>query len=453
MRAHIAIAVTGLLGIAGGAAAATLTGAAALGDWRDDAPGVTRRITVADMPKANATRPGVAPPAIVARPAGARLATLPGFSVEAFASLEGPRQIRTAPNGDLFVAETDQGRIRVLRTADGAAKPVSVNTFAEGLDRPFGIAFFPPGPDPQWVYVANTNSVVRFPYRSGDVKARGPAETILARLTATGRGHSTRDVAFSPDGRRLYLSIGSGSNIAEGMERKTPTEAAAWDAAQGLGAAWGDEADRADVLVMDPLGHGQKVWAAGIRNCVSLAVEPKTTDLWCATNERDLLGDDLPPDYATRVRQGAFYGWPWYYIGAHEDPRLKGQRPDLADKVTAPDVLFQPHSAPLGLTFYTARAGAAAFPAEYRGDAFVGLHGSWNRASRTGYKVVRVILKDGVPTGAYEDFLTGFVVDRNGVWGRPVGVAVAHDGALMVTDDGSNTLWRIAYDRRGPAVK
>jgi len=453
MRTQQAIALVGWLAIAGGAAAATLTGAAALGDWRSDAPGVTRKITAADMPKASTTHPGVAPPAVVARPARARLATLPGFSVEAFATLEGPRQIRTAPNGDLFVAETDQGRIRVLRTADGAAKPVSVSTFAEGLDQPFGIAFYPPGPDPQWVYVANTNALVRYPYRSGDLKARGPAETILARLTATGRGHSTRDVAFSPDGRRLYLSIGSGSNIAEGMARKSPAEAAAWDAAHGLGATWGDEADRADVLVMDPLGHGQKVWAAGIRNCVSLAVEPKTTDLWCVTNERDLIGDDLPPDYVTRVRQGAFYGWPWYYIGAHEDPRLAGQRPDLAGKVTAPDVLIQPHSAPLGLTFYTARAGAAAFPAEYRGDAFVGLHGSWNRASRTGYKVVRVILKNGVPTGAYEDFLTGFVVDKNGVWGRPVGVAVAHDGALMVTDDASNTLWRIADDRRGGGAK
>jgi glucose/arabinose dehydrogenase len=202
---------------------------------------------------------------------------------------------------------------------------------------------------------------------------------------------------------------------------------------------------------MDPLGHGKRVWAAGIRNCVSLAVQPTTSALWCATNERDLLGDNLPPDYVTRVRQGGFYGWPWYYIGAHEDPRLKGERPDLAGKAIVPDVLFQPHSAPLGLTFYTARSGVAAFPAEYRGDAFVGLHGSWNRASRTGYKVVRVIIKNGVPTGAYEDFLTGFVVDKDGVWGRPVGVTVAHDGALLVTDDASNIVWRIAYDRGSAA--
>lgn len=199
------------------------------------------------------------------------------------------------------------------------------------------------------------------------------------------------------------------------------------------------------MLSFDPEGKDRKVFAAGIRNCVGLAIHPRTHDVWCATNERDLLGDDTPPDYATRVREGGFYGWPWYYIGAHEDPRLKGQRPDLADRVTTPDVLFQPHSAPLELTFYTAKGGPAAFPAEYQGDAFVALHGSWNRAVRTGYKVVRVKLKDGVPTGEYEDFLTGFVIDAKSVWGRPVGVAVAHDGALLVSDDGGGGIWRVAH--------
>jgi len=176
-----------------------------------------------------------------------------------------------------------------------------------------------------------------------------------------------------------------------------------------------------------------------------VTVNPTTQDLWCATNERDGLGDNLPPDYATRVAQGQFFGWPWYYIGDHEDPRQKGARPDLADKVSVPDVLFQPHSAPLELAFYTAKAGPAAFPADYRGDAFVALHGSWNRARRTGYKVVRLKLNNGIPTGEYEDFLTGFVVDSKSVWGRPVGIAVAHDGALLVTDDGGDTLWRVAY--------
>ena len=437
-----------VVAVAGAIGAGTPAGCAPLGDWRGDGPGVVHRITVADLPKAFATPPAGAPPAVVARPANARLATLPGYVVLPFAKLDGPRQIRVAPGGDIFVAETDQGRIRILRAQDGADKAASTDTFIEGLDRPFGIAFYPAGPDPRWVYVANANSVVRYPYRSGDLKARGPAQAVAPKLAATGGGHSTRDLAFSADGARMYVSVGSASNVAESMPAKTLAQAHDWDAAHGVGAAWGEETDRADVLVMDPEGRGRRVFAAGLRNCVTLSVQPATGALWCANNERDLLGDDLPPDYVTRVRDGGFYGWPWYYIGDHPDPRLKGQRPDLAGKVLAPDVLIAAHSAPLGMAFYAARAGAAAFPPDTIGDAFVALHGSWNRGARTGYKVVRVRLKHGVPTGDYEDFLTGFVVDGRSVWGRPVGVAVAHDGALLVTDDASDTVWRIAYDRK-----
>ena len=189
------------------------------------------------------------------------------------------------------------------------------------------------------------------------------------------------------------------------------------------------------------------MFAAGVRNCVGLAVQPTSGAVWCATNERDLLGDNLPPDYVTRVKDGGFYGWPWYYIGAQEDPRpkVKGMRPDLADKVIVPDVLIQPHSAPLEEAFYTATAGPSLFPADYRNALFVALHGSWNRGKRTGYKVVRVLLKDGVPSGEYEDFLTGFVVDDKAVWGRPVGVTAAHDGALLVSDDTGNMIWRVSY--------
>jgi len=438
------VAVVALACGAGPALAATLTGSAAMGDYKSDAPGVTRKITVADIPPPMMAHPGVAPPAVVGRPADAKLSLPPGFTVSEFASLEGPRQIRVAPGGDIFVAETDRGRIRVLRAPDGAAKAASTDTFAEGLDRPFGIAFYPAGPNPQWVYIANANSVVRYPYRPGDVKARGDAQVIVAKLAANTKGHTTRDIAFSPDGRRMFVSVGSGSNVAESMSKKPLDEAKAWDAAHGPGATWGEETDRADVLVMDPEGKGRKVWAAGIRNCVSLAIQPVTNDIWCATNERDMLGDNLPPDYVTTAREGAFYGWPWYYLGGHEDPRHKGERPDLAGKVTVPDVLIQAHSAPLGMAFYTARGGAAAFPAAYRGDAFVALHGSWNRAVRTGYKVVRIILENGVPTGEYQDFLVGFVVDNKSVWGRPVGVAVARDGALLVTDDGGDKVWRVA---------
>ena len=432
--------------IAGPSLAATLTGASAYSDWHADAPGVSRKITVADLGPPQMVEPGVAPPSVVARPAGAELKTLPGFKVMAFAKLDAPRALRVAPNGDIFVAESMPGVVRVLRAADGADKPSADESFATGLDRPFGIAFYPAGPNPQWVYVANTSSVVRFAYRNGDLKARGPAETIVPTLPHGGN-HWTRDIVFSPDGKTMFISVGSASNVAEDMPKKTPAETAAWQAAHALGAAWGRDENRADVLAFDPMGQGQRVFAAGIRNCAGLALNHATGALWCSTNERDLLGDDLPPDYVTQVRPGGFYGWPWWYIGDHEEPRHAGERPDLKGKITVPDVLIQPHSAPLEMTFYDASGGPAVFPAQYRGDAFVALHGSWDRHKRTGYKIVRLTLVKGQPTGAYEDFVTGFVVDDKSVWGRPVGVAVAHDGALLFTDDGGDMLWRVAYGR------
>jgi glucose/arabinose dehydrogenase len=423
------------------------TGEAAFGDWRSDAPGVVRKISAADVPAPNG-KVGVGVSARVPRPEGAELKTLPGFTVAPFAQIGKARLMRTAPNGDIFVAATGAGSIQVLRAADGAAKPSDIETFAKDLDQPFGIAFYPAGPNPKWVYVATVNSVVRFPYQNGDMEARGPAQTLVPRLAETTGMHTTRDIAFSADGSRMLVSVGSGSNVAESMPKMEPAALREWTATHALGAAWGKDLDRADVLSFDPQGQDRKTFATGIRNCVGLAVQPTTKDVWCATNERDMLGDNLPPDYATRVREHGFYGWPWYYIGDNEDPRRKGERPDLAGKAIVPDVLFQAHSAPLEIAFYTARTGAAAFPAEYRGDAFVALHGSWNRAKRTGYKVVRVKLKNGVPTGEYEDFLVGFVADDKGVWGRPVGVTVAHDGALLVSDDGGDMIWRIAYDHK-----
>jgi hypothetical protein len=432
--------------IAAPATAATLTGPAAFGDWRADAPGVVRHITIADLPPDRPAPLGLAPSSVVPRPAGAELHTLPGFTAAPFVTgLTNPRVIRVAPNGDIFVAETGPGRVRVIRAADGAAQPAKNEVFAQGLDQPFGIAFYPLGPNPQWVYVANTNSVVRFPYRNGDLAARGAPQTIVATLASPGGNHTTRDIVFSPDSRTMFVSVGSASNASEQMPKKSPQETAAWQASHALGAAWGREENRADVLAFDPDGKNERVWATGIRNCVTMAIHPATNSLWCATNERDLLGDNLPPDYVTQVGKGAFYGWPWLYLGDNEDPRHPGERPDLKGKVTLPDVLLQAHSAPLGMTFYTATRGPAAFPAEYRGDAFVALHGSWNRAKRTGYKIVRVILRNGRPTGEYEDFVTGFVIDDRTVWGRPVGVATAHDGALLFTDDGAGVIWRVAY--------
>jgi glucose/arabinose dehydrogenase len=418
------------------------------GDWRHDAPGVVHHITLADLPAPYATESSGNGPRVVAQPANAALSVPPGFTVRLFASgLSNPRIVRVAPNGDIFVAETSANRIRVLRAADGANTPSDNQIFAEGLDRPFGVAFYPPGNDPQWIYVANNNSIVRFPYQSGDLKASGAAQVIVRRLTQSpGGGHSTRDVAFSPDGKRMYITVGSGSNVAEGMSKKSPEEAARWEAEHGLGAAWDAEANRADILITDPEGHEPlRTFATGIRNGAGIAVDPTTGELWASTNERDGLGDNLVPDYVTRVKAGGFYGWPWYYMGGHEDPRHAGERPDLAGKTITPDVLLQSHSAPLEMCFYTATTGPATFPAEYRGDVFVAMHGSWNRSSRTGYKVVRVRLKHGVPTGEYVDFLTGFVVDERSVWGRPVGVATAHDGALLVSEDGNGTLWRVSY--------
>jgi len=424
------------------ASAEVRTGGAALGDFRGDGPGVRRHFTVANLPVPFATPSTRNGPSIVEAPAGAHLHVPAGFRVERFASdLHGPRLLRVAPNGDVFVAESDAGRIRVLRAQDGAAAPARNEVFAQDLDHPFGIAFYPPGPAPRFVYVAGTRAVLRFPYQSGDLVARGPAEAVVPELAKTAGGHWTRDVVFSADGTRMFVSVGSASNVAEGMRVRSEAEIVDWERTHGLGASWGDEERRADVRVFDPEGGGERTYATGIRNCVGLAVHAATGDLWCSTNERDGLGDDLVPDYITRVREGAFYGWPWYYLGAHEDPRHAGERRDLADKITVPDVLLQPHSASLQLTFYE----GAMFPAAFRGNAFAAFHGSWNRGVRTGYKVARILVENGVPTGEYEDFLTGFVVDEGHVWGRPVGVAVAHDGALLVSEDGNGTIWRVAY--------
>jgi glucose/arabinose dehydrogenase len=216
----------------------------------------------------------------------------------------------------------------------------------------------------------------------------------------------------------------------------------AWTSAHALGATWDTEERRADVLSFDPLGQDEKIFATGLRTCSGLTIQPARGLPWCVVNERDALGDDVPFEYATTVQEGAFYGWPWYYIGSHEDSRPESRRPDLADKVTVPDVLIQAHSAPLQIAFYDGDD----FPAEYRGSAFVTLHGSWNRGSRTGYKVVRLLFDDaGKPTGVYEDFMTGMVISDQDVWGRPVGVAVAQDGSLFVTEDGNGTIWRVTH--------
>lgn len=420
-----------------------LSGGAAFGDWRGDMPGVRRLIKPEDLPRPGAT-PSTANVSRVVPRLPASIPQVPaGFEVELFAEgLSGPRQMRVAPNGDIFVTETAAGRVRVLRASDGDSKPSTNEVYASGLDRPFGIAFFPHGSSPQWVYVANTSGVVRFPYHAGDLKAAQRPETVVAELPH-GYGHSTRDIVFTNDNTRMLVSVGSASNNGEGMG-SAPGGLPSWNSNHALGASWGIETDRAAVLAFDPDGKRLGVFATGIRNCVGLAVHPTSGEPYCSTNERDGMGDNLVPDYVTRVDEGAFYGWPWFYIGGNEDPRHAGERPDLRGKVRIPDVLLQAHSASLGLTFYNGNG----FPPEYRGDGFAAEHGSWNRSKRTGYKVIRIRLKDGIPTGEYEDFVTGFVINDSEVWGRPVGVAVAHDGALLVSEDGNGTIWRITHRRQ-----
>jgi glucose/arabinose dehydrogenase len=350
-----------------------------------------------------------------------------------------------AANGDIFVSETVGGRISVLHPTRDGTRAAGADVYVQGLKQPFGLAFYPNAGHPRWLYIAETNRVTRYAYHIGDVKPGGEAEVVIAQLPSGG-GHFTRDIAFSPDGAQLFVSVGSASNVADSMSKKPPDEINAWDVEHGLGAAWDRETDRATVLVFDAAAPGAaKIYATGLRNCVGLTVQPASGALWCTTNERDALGDDLVPDYSTRVQRGGYYGWPWYYLGSNEDPRLQGERPDLRGKALVPDVPYQAHSASLTMTFYTASAGKSAFPASFVGDALVAFHGSWNRSLRTGYKLVRVHMKNDQPTGDYEDFLTGFIADNGNVWGRPVATTQLKDGSLLLSDDGGNVIFRISY--------
>ncbi len=408
----------------GGTDAKTRTGKDAFGDWTTDAPGVRRHITVNDLPRPKETKSSDNGPNMVKRPKDAWPKAPAGFEVELLAEgFNNPRKIIASPSGDLFLAESGPGRIKALRQGpDG--KVTEKETFASKLSQPFGIAFYPPGPNPEYVYIANTDSVVRFAYKNGDLKATGEPQVIVPDLPGGGRlrggGHWTRDIVFTQDGKKMLVSVGSLSNNDDNPKQ---------------------EKERAAVLEFNPDGTGRREYATGLRNAVGLAIEPKTGALWGSVNERDGLGDDLPFEYITSIKEGGFYGWPFYYIGNHEDPRHKGKHPELADKVIVPDVLIQSHSASLCMTFHT----GTQFPEKYRGWAFAAEHGSWNRARRTGYKVIAIPMNDGKATGEYEDFLVGFVTESGDVWGRPVGVTVDSSGALIMADDGGNCIWRVRY--------
>jgi glucose/arabinose dehydrogenase len=407
-----------------------LTGKAAMGDWTKDAPGVRRKITVQDLPPPSSNALAINLPRVARRPTDARLRVPPGFKIDLYADgFRDPRFLLAAPNGDIFVVESRANQIRVLRDTKKSSRPDTNEIFTEhDLNRPFGIAFYPPGDEPQFLYVANTDGVIRFPYRNGDLKARGSAEQLGAHFSGDAArlrsgGHWTRDVVFSPDGKKMYVSIGSRSNVSDSSA----------------------EADRARIFEFNPDGTNRKVYAWGIRNAVGIAFRPGTNELWMSTDERDEIGEDLPPDYISSVRPGGFYGWPWFYTGNHPDPRHKGKYPELADKVIIPDVLVQAHSATLNLCFYTGDQ----FPSEYKGDIFAAFHGSWNRMKRTGYKIVRVPFdhSTGKAPGEYEDFVTGFVTSEGKVWGRPVGITGAKDGSLLISEDGNGTMWRVSYGR------
>ncbi len=406
-----------------------LTGQAAFTDAAHESPGVRRHLTVADLPAPAPDQSVDNGPLIVPRPANAWPQAPKGFKVDLYATgLDNPRLLRTAPNGDIFLAESETGKIRVFRGVGADGKPQQTSVFADGLHQPFGIAFYPLGPNPQYIYIGDTDQIVRFPYKNGDMKATGKMEN-LTELPGGGRlrggGHWTRDLIFSKDGTRLFASVGSHSNVDDSDTHP-------------------EEFHRADVLEFQPTGKFVKVYAYGLRNCVGEAINPITGELWCSTNERDALGNNLVPDYVTHVQEGGFYGWPWYYMGTNggvQDPRHKGKHPELQSKVITPDILVNPHFASLELLFY----GGSQFPAEFKGDGFACEHGSWNRAQRAGYEVIRLPMKDGHATGEYEDFLTGFTTSNGEVWGRPVGVTEAKDGSLFVSDDGSKSIWHVSY--------
>jgi len=450
-----------------------LTGQAAFTDYNQQKPGLRHKITLADLPQPNPSEAVNNTAHLIPRPANAWPIAPAGFKVTLYAGgdaaplqradnkehmqLSGgtftqPRLMRTAPNGDIFLADPGAGTVFVLRGVRPDGKAATLEKYATGLDHPFGIAFYP-AKNPKYIYVGNATTVQRFAYTVGDLHASGAPETMVPDVPGyaqlTGGGHSTRDVVFTADDKHMLVSVGSGSNVDDADTHPK-------------------EFHRADVLEYTPEGKFVEVYAHGIRNCVGEAINPITHQLWCSTNERDDLGNHLVPDYVSSVPEGSFFGWPWYYMGGHQDPRLPQpcangtgpnpqapaltadqakncKRVDLSSKVVTPDVLVQPHMASLEMLFYPAHTRADSFPAAYAGDVFAAEHGSWNRKNRAGYEVIHIPMKNGHATGEYDDFLTGFVTADGEVWGRPVGVTVGNDGSLFVTDDGSRSVWHVVY--------
>lgn len=414
-------------------------------NWREDQPGDWHHIKIEDMPKPFSTESRAIENSIVSRPSYIKPNTINNFQAEIFAfNLSKPRSIRIAPNGDIFIVETGKGQIRAFRLSEDKRNYVSSHIYAQNLPGVSSIAFYPSGSKPKFIYVSLETKILRFPYSDGDLIASGAPEIIYDRLPA--RGHWTRDLSFSKNNRRLFIGVGSATNVADEfiVDNHIKKSLTAQNKNSRLilnNPVEELEKDRATVIALSPDGKHREVYATGIRNCAALTLNPNGHDVWCAVNERDLLGDNLPPDYVTSIKKGAFYGWPWYYIGNNPDPRHLTHKDKLLGKITKPDVLLQAHSAPVAISFYT----GAQFPHEFFGDAFVALHGSWNRTQKTGFKVIRIKFLNGHPTGEYQDFLTGFVIDNTHIWGRPSSIAVMPDGALLVAEDANGEIWRISY--------
>jgi glucose/arabinose dehydrogenase len=379
-----------------------------------EAPGQHFEILPGQLPAPHATPDESSGPRTVPRPANAQLILPQGFQSNLFADgLSHARWMTVAGNGDVFLAEPGAGAVTLLRDANNDGRAETISNFAEGYQRPHGLAIRQGA-----LYVGDARGVWRIPYREGETKA-AQAGTMITEPGAFGppRGHWTRNLAFSPAGD-LFVAIGSAGNVAEEPEPRA---------------------------TIQQVSNGKLVtFARGLRNPVGIAFYPGTNDLYTVVNERDGLGDGLVPDYLTRVERGAFYGWPYSYIGSHPDPTFGTKRPDLVRAARVPDVLFQAHSAALGLLFYT----GTQFPAAYRGGAFVSLHGSWNSSRPTGYKVVHVPFRNGRPSGGYDNFALGFWtagVNQARVIGRPVGLAQARDGSLLIADDEGQAVWRVSY--------
>jgi len=363
---------------------------------------------------------------VIGWPSGKMPRAAAGFAVALFADkLDNPRQAYVLPNKDILVVEEvrefpdrpakSSNRITLFRDADNDGKYERRETFLSGLRMPHGMLLAA-----DWFYVGNTDGVVRYPYRANQTKIEGAGQKILDLPSG---GHYTRNLLADPAGKKIYVAVGSASNVDEEN-------------------GWEKDQRRAGILEMNLDGSGMRIFARGLRNPVGMDWEPRTKTLWTVVNERDLLGDDLVPDYLTSVKDGGFYGWPYAYFGQNEDPRKKGQRPDLVAAAIKPDYALGSHVAALGLAFYRGQN----FPERYRGGAFIGMHGSWNRSKMIGYKVAFVPFANGKPAGAMEDILTGFIADESKfeAHGRPVGVTVAPDGSLLVADDSGGKVWRVS---------